>query len=69
MTQKANHDSGPETRRAFSECCKDAAEKMAGCGPMMEKMMARCGPMMEKMMARFGAKPGEGPCGGSETHE
>jgi hypothetical protein len=67
MTQKANHDSGPEKSGAFPACCKDAAEKKAGCGPMMEKMMAHCGPMMEKMMARFGAKPSEGACGESET--
>ena len=69
MTHEVNHNSGPEKSGAFPECCKDAAEKTAGCRPMMEKMMARCGPMMEKMMARFGAKPGEGPCGDEETHE
>jgi hypothetical protein len=66
MTQETNHDSGPETTGAFPACCKDAAEKMAGCGPMMEKMMAHCGPMMEKMMARFGAKPSP-PSTGSTT--
>ena len=43
MTEKANHGSGPATSGAFPECCKDAAEKMAGCGPMMEKMMAGFG--------------------------
>ena len=58
MTHEVNHNSGPEKSGAFPECCKDAAEKTAGCGPMMEKMMAR-----------FGAKPGEGPCGDEETHE
>jgi hypothetical protein len=67
MVQKADHDSDPEKNGAFSACCKDAAEKMAGCGPMMAKMMAHCGPMMEKMMAHFGTKPSEGACGGSDT--
>ena len=56
MTQEANHESSPETSGAFPACCKDAAEKMAGCGPMMENMMAHCGPMMEKMMAGFAPK-------------
>ncbi len=69
MTRKANDDSDPATNGAFPECFKDRAEKMAACGPTLEKMMAHCGPMMEKMMARFGAKPSEGPSGDSETHE
>jgi hypothetical protein len=68
MTQETNHDGGPEKSGAFPDCCKDAAEKMAECGPMIEKMMTHCGPMMEKMMAHFGEKPSEGPCGGSDTN-
>ncbi len=55
MTQEANHDSRPEKGEAFPACRKDLAEKMAGCGPMMEKMMTR-----------FGAKASKGACGGSD---
>ncbi len=75
MTQQAGHDSGSEESRTFPACCKDAAEKMsecgpmmekmtAHCGPMMEKMMAHCGPMMEKMMGSFGAKTSDGESNG-----
>jgi hypothetical protein len=56
MTQEVTHDAGSEESGTFPACCKDAAEKMAECGPMMEKMMAHCGPMMQKMMGSFGAK-------------
>jgi len=66
MAQEATHDSGPEKTGTFPACCKDAGEKMAGCGPMMEKMMAHCGPMMEKMMASFGVKTGGGASGESD---
>jgi hypothetical protein len=51
MTQENTHDGGPEKSGSFPSFCKDMAEKMAGCAPMMEKMMAHCGPMMERMMA------------------
>ena len=64
MAQEATHDSGPEKTGTFPACCKDAGEKMAGCGPMMEKMMAHCGPMMEKMMGIFGAKTSGGESDG-----
>lgn len=72
MTQETTHDSGLENSGALPGFCKDAAEKMAGCGPMMEKMMAHCGPIMEKMMAGFRAKTNaDDPCaeGGSQTRE
>ncbi len=67
MTQEANHDRGSEDSGTFPTCCKDAAENMAECGPMMEKMMAHCGPMMEKMMASFGTKTS--CCDSDERHE
>jgi hypothetical protein len=55
MAQEATHDSGPEKTGTFPACCKDAGEKMAGCGPMMEKMMAS-----------FGVKTGGGASGESD---
>ena len=68
MTQQADHDGGSEESQTFPACCKNAAEKRAECGPMMEKMMAHCGPMMEKMMEKmmgsFGAKTSGGESGG-----
>jgi hypothetical protein len=72
MTQEATHDGGSEKTGTFPACCKDAAEKMAECGPMMEKMMAHCGPMMEKMMAGFTAETNaDAPCteGGSQARD
>ncbi len=69
MTQEANHDNRPENEEAFPACCRDAGEKMAGCGPMMEKMMAGCGPMMEEMLARFERKASEGACGESDESQ
>jgi len=69
MTQKVNHDGDSDANETFPEWCKDAAEKVARCGPVMEKMMAHCGPMMEKMMARFGARPTESPCDGNDTRK
>ena len=59
MTQKSTQNGASEESGTFPACCKDAAEKMTGCGPVMEKMMAHCGPMMEKMMGSFGAKTSE----------
>jgi len=60
MIQEATHDGGSEKSGIFPACCKDAAEKMAEGGPMMEKIMAHCGPMMEKMMGSLGAKTSGG---------
>ena len=55
MAKETTEKNGGTEAASFPACCKDLAEKMAGCGPMMEKMMAR-----------FGAKPSEGTSGESD---
>lgn len=55
MAQETTDKEGPEKTGGFPACCKDLAEKMAGCGPMMEAMMSR-----------FGAETEDGGCCGKD---
>ncbi len=57
MANEATDKEGPEETGSFPACCKDLAEKMAGCGPMMEEMISR-----------FGAKTEDGGCCKSDEH-
>lgn len=47
-----------DSKNSFPDCCRGMAEKMAACGPVMEKMMALC---MEKMRGETAPGDSEEP--------
>jgi len=60
MTHESTEKRGPDKEASFLPMwCKEMAEKMAECGPMMEGMMSRFGADAEK----------GGCCSGNERPE
>ena len=47
MAKETTEKNGGTEAASFPACCKDLAEKMAGCGPMMQEMMSRFGAQSE----------------------
>jgi hypothetical protein len=47
MAQETTEKNAGTEAASFPACCKDLAEKMAGCGPMMQEMMSRFGAKSE----------------------
>ncbi|MBW2234237.1 MAG: hypothetical protein JRG85_02415 [Deltaproteobacteria bacterium] len=43
MAKETTEKNAATKQGSFPACCKHLADKMAGCGPMMEKMMSRFG--------------------------
>jgi len=60
MIDETTHDASGchDLEDAFPDCCRGMAEKMAACGPVMEKMMALC---MEKMRGETAPGDSEEP--------
>jgi hypothetical protein len=41
MAEKTGEKKAATEGESFPSCCKDLADKMEGCGPMLERMMSR----------------------------
>ena len=48
MTHESTEKRGPDKEASFPTWCKEMAEKIAECSPIMEEMMSRFGADAEK---------------------